>query len=131
MCVKKTAAFFVMFFMVSILAQAMVVPGRWEKVAAEKAGSKIIVTLKTGDIIECACVNLSADSLFVSTPDGVERKYSKANVERITTADKRTGSLVNGALIGAAVAGIPATILALASSGNSSDGRLETTLHGS
>ena len=111
MNVKKNTALMAIFLMVSTIAQAKVIPGRWEKVAAEKAGSKMIVSLKTGDRIECAFVNLSTDSLVVSTLDGVERKYSKANVERITTADKRMGSLVNGTIIGAASTGIPIAIL--------------------
>jgi len=90
----------------------MVIPGRWEKVAAEKPGSNIIVSLMTGDIMECSFRGLSEDSLILSTPDGVERKYSKANVARITSADKRSDDLNNGFLIGAASTGIPAGIIA-------------------
>lgn len=110
---KSGISFVAVFLMLTASVQAMVIPGRWEKVAAEKPGSKIIVTLMTGDRVECSFDRLSEDSLTVSTPDGEERKYSKANVARITTADKRTDSLNNGLLIGAAVAGIPSALVAV------------------
>lgn len=121
MSAKNAAVVFVIVLMSSTLGQAMVVPGRWEKVASEKAGSRLIVTLKTGDYMECAFVRLSDDSLIVSTPNGVEREYSKANVARITTADKRMGSLVNGTIIGAAVVGIPMAIFASSVSGSGTE----------
>jgi len=112
MIVKKAFAAFAFVLIVSTSLQAMVVPGRWEKVAAEKPGSNIILTLKTGDHLECAFVRLSPDSITVTTPDGHERKYSKDNALRITTADKRQDSLANGAGIGALIAGIPTGIIA-------------------
>jgi hypothetical protein len=108
---RSGVSFVAVFLMLTVSVQAMVIPGRWEKVAAEKPGSKIIVTLMTGDRVECSFDRLSEDSLIVSTPDGEERKYSKANVARITTADKRADSLNNGFLIGAAVAGIPSGLI--------------------
>ena len=93
-------------------AQAMVVPGNWNKVAAEKPGSSIIVTLMTGDVMECSFVSLSTDSMIVSTPSGVERRYSKDSVARITSTDKRSDSLANCTAIGAVIAAIPAGIIA-------------------
>jgi hypothetical protein len=110
---KTGISFVAVFLMLTASVQAMVIPGRWEKVAAEKPGSKIIVTLMTGDILECSFVRLLADSLIVSTPDGEEREYSKDNVARITTADKRADDLNNGLLIGAAIAGIPSGLVAI------------------
>jgi len=111
---QKLGIFFVaVFLMLTTPVQAMVIPGRWEKVAAEKPGSKIIVTLMTGDRVECSFGRLLADSLVVSTPDGEEREYNKADVARITTADKRPDSLNNGFLIGAAAAGIPSGLIAI------------------
>ena len=114
MRVKKGVFVFAFLLGVTTSIQAMVIPGRWEKVAAEKPGSNIIVTLITGDRVECTFTSLSNDSLIVSTPDGVEREYSKAHVARITTVDKRHDSLANGAAIGALSAGIPTGILAIA-----------------
>jgi len=111
---KKVVTVFTFILMVTTSAQAMVIPGRWEKVATEKPGSNIIVTMMTGDRMECTFTSLSTDSLIVSTPDGVEREYSKANVARITTADKRQDSLANGAAIGALSGGIPAGLIAIA-----------------
>jgi hypothetical protein len=110
---KKAISFITTLLMLTTSVQAMVIPGRWEKVAAEKPGSKIIVTLMTGDRVERSFGRLSADSLILSTPDGEEREYSKANVARITTADKRTDSLNNGFLIGSAIAGIPSGLIAI------------------
>ena len=52
----------------------------------------------TGDHMDCSFVRLSIDSLFVATPDGKEREYSKSNVARITTAEKRSDSLANSAV---------------------------------
>ena len=118
MCIKKVITFFVLVMIMTSSVQAMVIPGRWEKVAAEKPGSRIIVSLMTGDVLECSFVRLSEDSLFVATPQGVERNFSKDNVARITTVDKRTDSLVNGAAIGAACAGIPSGIIAIAAAGS-------------
>ncbi len=112
MTVNKLLICFSMILMAGTTVQAMIIPGRWEKVAAEKPGSSIQVTLMTGDIMECSFIELTTDSLVVSTPDGVERKYSKDNVARITTTDKRADNLANGTAIGALVAGIPAGIIA-------------------
>jgi len=114
MSVKKVVTVVTFVLMLTTSVQAMVIPGRWEKVAAEKTGSNIIMTMMTGDRMECTFTSLSPDSIIVSTPDGVEREYSKANVARITTADKRQDSLANGAAIGAASAGIPAGLIAIA-----------------
>ena len=111
MILKKVVPVLAIVLMVTTSVQAMVVPGRWEKVAAEKPGSNIIVSMVYGDVMHCSFISLSDDSIIVSTLDGVKREYSKADVARITTADKRQDSLVNGALIGAASVGIPAGIL--------------------
>ena len=115
---KNVITVFVVVLITTTSLQAMVIPGRWEKVAAEKTGSKIIVTLKTGDLMECNFVSLSTDSLVVSTPDGEEREYSKDNVARITTASKRQDSLANGVAIGALATGIPVGIIAIACAGS-------------
>jgi hypothetical protein len=114
MKIKKIIIVYAVLLMGSTSVQAMVIPGRWEKVAAEKPGSKIIVTLMTGDRVECCFGRLLADSLIISTPDGKEREYSKANVARITTADKRADNLTNGAAIGALSSGIPSGLVAIA-----------------
>ena len=114
---RKVIPFTIILVFLATSLHAGVIPGRWEKVAAEKPGSRFLVTLTTGDRMECAFVRLTERSLIVSTPNGVEREYSKANVERITTVDKRQDSLANGAAIGAMSAGIPAGIIALAAAG--------------
>jgi len=98
-------------------ARATVVPGRWEKMAAEKPGTRIIVTLAMGDLIECAFVGLEPDSLAVATFDGVQREYRKSDVVRIVTAGARTDSIADGAALGALVGALQGFILASASGG--------------
>lgn len=114
MCFKKVFTIIALVLMVTSSVQAMVIPGRWEKVAAEKPGSEIVLTLMTGERIECSFVRLSTDSLVVSTSDGVEREYSKATVELITSMEKQQDSLVNGAAIGALIGGLPSALLVAA-----------------
>lgn len=118
---KRVIPFAIVLLFVTMSLQAGVIPGRWEKVAAERPGSTFLVSLRTGDRLECAFVQLTENSLIVSTPDGVEREYSKANVERITTIEKRQDGLANGAVIGALAAGIPAGIIALAAGASCKD----------
>jgi hypothetical protein len=101
-CKSKITAIAASCLAVSIL-QAQVIPGRWEKMAAEKPGSKITVTLHSGDRIDCSFNHLSADSLLVTTPDGTERILRKTDVATIVTASKRWDSLRNGGIIGLGV----------------------------
>jgi len=68
----------------------------------------------TDDRIEGSFIKLSADSLTILTADGVEREYSKTNIERITSANRRQDSLVNGAAIGTAIGGISAALVVAA-----------------
>lgn len=110
---KNIITFFVTLLLVEATTKAAVIPGRWEKVAAEKPGSNFIVTMMTGELFECTFTSLSTDTLTVSTPDGIEREYRKADVARIVTADQRMGSLANGVGIGALAGGIPSGILAI------------------
>jgi len=88
---------------------AGVVPGKWEKVQAEKPGTEMIIRLVSGEEIRGAYQEVAADSLLV-TVDGRPRTLPKAEVAKITTAELRTGPLWNGPLIGAAVGGIVGAI---------------------
>ena len=113
MRIKKSVTVFATVLMIAASVQATVIPGRWEKVAAEEPGSNLIVNLITGESLECYFVSLSTDTLTVSTINGTEREFRKADVHRIITADKRMGSLANGALYGALIGAIPTGILAI------------------
>jgi len=93
--------------------RAGVVPGRWEKVAAENLGAKFIVTLLSGERIDGYFRGMSQDHLKLTMLDGQERAVRKAEVAKIITGDRRMGSLTNGFLIGLGIgAGIPAIAIA-------------------
>jgi hypothetical protein len=111
MRIKKSVAVFAAVLIIAASVQAGVVPGRWEKVAAEKPGSNLIVNLITGERLECYFVGLSTDTLTVSTINGAKRELRKADVHRIITADERMGSLTNGIVVGAVIGAIPTGIL--------------------
>jgi hypothetical protein len=85
-----------------------VVPGRWEKVAAENLGSKFTVTMLSGERIDGYYKGFSEDRLNLMLLDGKERLVPKADVAKIITAENRPDGLLNGFLIGIAIgAGIP------------------------
>jgi hypothetical protein len=89
--------------------RAGVVPGRWEKVAAENLGAKFIVTMLSGERIDGYFRGMSEDHLKLTMLDGQERAVRKTEVAKIITGDRRMGSLTNGFLIGLGIgAGIPA-----------------------
>ena len=89
----------------SSVLNAGVVPGRWEKVAAENKGANLIITLKAGERIEGFFKGLTDDAIVVESPGSGDRTIPKTAVARIVTADKRSGDLTNGTVIGAAVGG--------------------------
>jgi len=108
---RKTFAL-VFLLAVSVTAvQAGVVPGRWEKVLAEKQGTEMIITLASGDQIRGAYQELGDQELLV-TVEGASRALPKSGITKITTAERRTGPLWNGPVIGAAVGGGLAGIVA-------------------
>jgi hypothetical protein len=97
----------------STTLSAGVVPGRWEKVAAENLGSSFIITMQSGERIDGYFKGMSEDYLDLTLLDGKERSVRKADVAKIITAKRRMDSLSNGFLIGAAVgAGLPAIAIA-------------------
>jgi hypothetical protein len=105
---KRAIPFVVVAIVAAGTLSAGVVPGRWEKVAAEKPGSKLIITMQSGERIDGFYKGLTGEHLQLAMLDGQERAVRKADVTRIITADKRMGSLTNGFIIGAAVgAAIP------------------------
>ena len=117
-------------FAVSTLG-AGVVPGRWEKVAAEKLGSSLIATMKSGERIDGFFKGLTDENLNLTTLDGQERAVRKSDVARIITADKRMGSLTNGFLIGAAAgATITGIVAASIDDGNAGAVVLATVIYG-
>ncbi len=90
--------------------EAQVPQGRWNKLEMESPGTGIIVTLRSGEVIHCFLKGFTGDSLTVLTTETQERKLPKSAVEKIVTSEKRSGSLKNGAIIGAAA---PTAVMAV------------------
>lgn len=106
---RKALVLLVDGLMVFATALAGVVPGRWDKVQAEKPGTEMIVTLTSGDEIRAMYQEVGTDELVVAV-DGSQRALPKPGIAKITTAERRTGPLWNGPLIGAAICGTIAAI---------------------
>jgi len=85
-------------------AWAGVVPGRWEKVQAERPGTEMIITMTSGDVIRGNYQEVGEQELLM-TVEGASRSLPKSGIAKITTAERRTGPLWNGPVIGAAVGG--------------------------
>ena len=84
--------------------QAGVVPGRWEKLDSQPPGKEIIVTLKTGDRMECTFKSSGPDDLTVTDhQSGGERSIPKSEVRKIVSRDKYADPAWDGALYGAGV----------------------------
>jgi len=103
MC-RKGIALVLLLVMSASAVQAGVVPGRWDKVIAEKPGTEMIITLLSGEEIRGAYQEVGAEALLV-TVGGASRDLPKSGIAKITTADRRTGPLWNGPVIGAAIGG--------------------------
>ena len=86
--------------LLSVPAQAQVIPGRWEKVEALGVGPRITVELKNGDRIEGQFGGLSPSELSLFT-GSAQAAIPRADIERITT--RETDPLTNGPLIGAGI----------------------------
>jgi len=87
-----------------LLAQGTPVPpGRWNKVQSEIPGTGLVVTLHGGEKITCFLKSLSEHTVTVITTETKEREIPKIAVQKIVTSEKRSGSLWNGAIIGAAI----------------------------
>ncbi len=93
----------------SVLLQAQVVPGRWEKVEAQKQGTVLTVIMKSGDRFDCTFEELQMDTLVVETGAG-EQRIPKVDVQRLETSelvsDPVKDGTVKGAVIGAVALGV-------------------------
>ena len=82
---------------------ADVIPGKWDKVDSQIAGTKLAVKLKAGDRVECVFWNANPDEMVVRDRQGVERRIRKTDVARVETAG-RSGrrAVLIGTVAGAA-----------------------------
>ena len=86
--------------LLAVPAQAQVIPGRWEKVAALEAETVIIVNLKSGARLEGQFEGLSPSELFLRTR-AAQAAVPRAEIQQITS--RESDPLTNGPLIGAGV----------------------------
>ena len=84
--------------LISLPAQAEVIPGRWEKVSALDLGTPITVELKNGDQVAGNFEGLSASDVDVET-HSARAVIPKADIQTIATQKK--GGAANGARKGA------------------------------
>ncbi len=102
----------------SVLLHAQVIPGRWEKVEAQKQGTVLTVIMKSGDRFDCTFEDLQMDTLVVETGAG-ERRIPKVDVQRLETLvpDSVKDGTVKGVVIGAVALGVFAGVACASCSG--------------
>jgi outer membrane lipoprotein SlyB len=93
----------------TVSANAVVVPGRWEKVESLPRGTTVIVHLSSGDRLQGALSKLNEEEILLSVA-GDEVRLPKSGVTMIHRAQKVQGSgwkeMAIGAGIGVLVGGI-------------------------
>jgi len=82
---------------------AGVAPGNWDKVAALSPGTRIIVTLISGEQIASTFIQMGPVNLMIRDTNGTERSLARTGVQTIVSAAKVRGKKIKGALIGSAV----------------------------
>ena len=97
--------------------RAGLIPGSWDKVVALRPGSRVVVTLISGERLEGALRNLGPGDLDLIDSAGRDFSVVRSNIRQIVARGEPDG-LTNGALIGAGIGlGTAAIILAAAASG--------------
>ncbi len=81
--------------------QAGVVPGRWKKVDGLQVGTRIVVTLKAGDRMECTFNSSDPNDLTLIDAERGEVKVPRSEVLKIVCSDKHNDSIFDGAAVGA------------------------------
>ncbi len=91
----------------SVLLHAQVIPGRWEKVEAQKQGTVLTVIMKSGDRFDCTFEELQMDTLVVETGAG-EQRIPKVGIQRLDglVPDSVKDGTVKGVVIGAVALGV-------------------------
>ncbi len=92
----------------SVLLQAQVVPGRWEKVEAQKQGTELTLILHSGEQIYGLLEEVTTDTVIVIEESGGQRPVTKVSIHRVETT--RIDSTRNGTLIGLAIGGAVGSI---------------------
>ncbi len=103
--VSRIRRFVLAFVIWQVLAGLLfcgVIPGRWEKLAAEPVGAEIRILFKSGEQLEGAIQEVAADQIRVLTGDGRQISAQKSDIIRVISG-RRHDRLRNGALTGAAI----------------------------
>ena len=104
----------------SVLLQAQVVPGRWEKVEAQKQGTELALILHSGEQVYGLLEEVTTDTVIVIEEGGGQRSITKLSVHQVETTridSTRSGTLI-GLVIGGAMGSISGGLAARASSEN-------------
>ena len=117
--------------LISMLAHAEVIPGRWEKVSALEMASPVTVTLKNGDRFKGQLRDLSASALELLSPAG-RAVIPRTDIQTITlpSKDGLGDGAWKGAAVGAAVAGGSSVIriAARGTGGNADDSAMQALI---
>ncbi len=92
----------------SVLLQAQVVPGRWEKVEAQKQGTELALILHSGEQVYGLLEEVTTDTVIVIEESGGQRPVTKVSIHRVETT--RIDSTRNGTLLGLAIGGAAGSI---------------------
>ena len=92
----------------SVLLHADVIPGRWEKVEAQKQGTELTLILHSGEHVYGLLKEVTTDTVIVIEEGGGQRSITKLSVHRVDTT--QIDSTRNGTLIGLAIGGAAGSI---------------------
>jgi len=88
--------------LMSSLAFADVVPGRWEKADSTPPGSRISILMRSGDQLEGTFVSSDDQAVTIQTPDGRNVPLVKAAILRVTRPKQASRALIGAAIGGGA-----------------------------
>ncbi len=92
----------------SVLLHAKVVPGRWEKVEAQKQGTELTLILHSGEQVYGLLEEVTHDTVIVIDEGGGQKSVTKVSIHRVETT--RIDSTRNGTLLGLAIGGTAGSI---------------------
>jgi hypothetical protein len=119
MKIKKTIAILIVILLNTLPVLAGVVPGRWEKIDSLEKGTGIVLSLSSGEKMNCFLQGTSTHAVNVVGSDGKDYELPKSAVSKIETLEKHRGPLWDGALIGGAI-GLATSGILLSQLGDSS-----------
>ena len=92
----------------SVLLHADVIPGRWEKVEAQKQGTELTLILHSGEPVYGLLKEVTHDTVIVIEKGGGQRSITTFSIHRVETT--RIDSTRDGTLIGLAIGGAVGSI---------------------